>query len=142
MGVFWYWFKTFIWKKYSKSKQTKYSGFIKLGVRWAERDKKFRNWLLDPVSKTLITIAFFPAWTKLWHQNISYSILPMVIPFISSHNQRLLWNNWLLLFPRRRQWFGISYIIHPTNSIIFELFYLPFLFWISIWLPISYWRTG
>ena len=24
-------------KKYSKSKQTKYSGFVKLGVRWAER---------------------------------------------------------------------------------------------------------
>ena len=28
----------FIWKKYSKSKQTKYSGFVKLGVRWSERD--------------------------------------------------------------------------------------------------------
>ena len=26
-------------KKYSKSKQTKFSGFVKLGVRWAERDK-------------------------------------------------------------------------------------------------------
>ena len=38
-GVFWYEFKTFIWKKYSKSKQTKYSGFVKFGVRWAERDK-------------------------------------------------------------------------------------------------------
>ena len=25
-------------KKTSKSKQTKYSGFVKLGVRWAERD--------------------------------------------------------------------------------------------------------
>ena len=24
--------------KYSKSKQTKYSGFVKLGVGWAERD--------------------------------------------------------------------------------------------------------
>ena len=39
LGVFWYQFKSFIWKKYSKSKQTKYSGFVKLGVRWAERDK-------------------------------------------------------------------------------------------------------
>ena len=38
MDVFWYQFKTFIWKKYSKSKQTKYLGFVKLGVRWAERD--------------------------------------------------------------------------------------------------------
>ena len=28
-------------KKYSKSKQTKYSGFIKLGVRWAELDISF-----------------------------------------------------------------------------------------------------
>ena len=37
-GCIWYQFKTFIWKKYSKSKQTKYSGFAKLGVRWAERD--------------------------------------------------------------------------------------------------------
>ena len=26
-------------KKYSKSKQTNYSGFVKLGVPWAERDK-------------------------------------------------------------------------------------------------------
>ena len=25
-------------KKYSKSKQTKYLGFVKLGVWWAERD--------------------------------------------------------------------------------------------------------
>ena len=39
LGVFWYWFKTFIWKKFSKSKQTKCSGFVKLGVRWAEQDK-------------------------------------------------------------------------------------------------------
>ena len=38
LGVFLYQFKTFTWKKYSKSKQTKCSGFIKLGVRWAERD--------------------------------------------------------------------------------------------------------
>ena len=38
LGIFWYQFKTFICKKYSKSKQTKYSGFGKLGVRWAERD--------------------------------------------------------------------------------------------------------
>ena len=28
-------------KKYSKSKETKYSGFIRLGVWWAERDKWF-----------------------------------------------------------------------------------------------------
>ena len=40
LGVFWYLFKTFIWKKYSKSKQKKYSGFVKLGVRWAERDNR------------------------------------------------------------------------------------------------------
>ena len=38
LGAFWYKFKTFIWKKCSKSKQTKYSGFVKLGVRWAEQD--------------------------------------------------------------------------------------------------------
>ena len=38
LGVFWYQFKTFIWKKCSTSKQTKYSGFLKLGVRSAERD--------------------------------------------------------------------------------------------------------
>ena len=29
---------TFIWEIYSKSKWTKNSGFVKLGVRWAERD--------------------------------------------------------------------------------------------------------
>ena len=29
-------------KKYSKSKQTKNLGFVKLGVRWAERDTKFQ----------------------------------------------------------------------------------------------------
>ena len=40
LGVFWYQFKTFIWKKYSKSKQTKYLGFIKSGVQWAEQDIK------------------------------------------------------------------------------------------------------
>ena len=40
LGVFWYWFKTFIWKKYSKSKQTKYLGFVELGVKWAELDRK------------------------------------------------------------------------------------------------------
>ena len=28
-------------KNYSKSKQTKYLGFVKLGVRWAERDNGF-----------------------------------------------------------------------------------------------------
>ena len=39
LGVFWYQFKTSIWKKYSKSKQTKSSGFVKLGVWWAERDE-------------------------------------------------------------------------------------------------------
>ena len=38
LGVFWYQFKTSIWKKYSKSKQTKSLGFVKLGVWWAERD--------------------------------------------------------------------------------------------------------
>ena len=32
-----------ILKKYSKSKQTKYSGFVELGVRWPERDI---NWFL------------------------------------------------------------------------------------------------
>ena len=40
LGVFWYWFKTFIYKKCSKSKQTKYLGFIELGVRWAELGRK------------------------------------------------------------------------------------------------------
>ena len=30
-----------MWKKYSKSKQTKYLWFVKLGVRWAERDNKY-----------------------------------------------------------------------------------------------------
>ena len=44
LGVFWYWFKTLIGKKYSKTKQTKYSGFLKLVVQWAERD----NNILDP----------------------------------------------------------------------------------------------
>ena len=39
LGVFWYQFKTFIWKKYSKSKQTKHLGFVKLSVWWAEQDK-------------------------------------------------------------------------------------------------------
>ena len=38
LGVFWYWFKALVWKKYSKSKETKYLGFVKLGVGWAERD--------------------------------------------------------------------------------------------------------
>ena len=38
LGVLWNKFKTFILKKYSKSKQTKYSEFVKLGDRWAERD--------------------------------------------------------------------------------------------------------
>ena len=42
LGLFWYWFKTFIWKKYSKSKQTKYLGFVKLGVRWGEPDIWFQ----------------------------------------------------------------------------------------------------
>ena len=28
-----------IWKKYSKSKPSKYLGFVKWGVRWAEQDK-------------------------------------------------------------------------------------------------------
>ena len=40
-GCIWYWFKTFIWKKYSKCKQTKYLGFVKLGVRWAEQDNLY-----------------------------------------------------------------------------------------------------
>ena len=48
LSVFWYEFKTFILKKYSESKQTKYSGFIKLGVLWPERDiyegLNFCNW--------------------------------------------------------------------------------------------------
>ena len=43
LGIFWYQFKTFIWKTYSKSKQTKYSGFAKLGVRSVERDIKFEE---------------------------------------------------------------------------------------------------
>ena len=30
--------QNFYLEKYSKSKQTKYSGFVRLGVRWAERD--------------------------------------------------------------------------------------------------------
>ena len=34
LGIFWYQLKTFIWKKYSNSKQTKYPGFVKLGVQW------------------------------------------------------------------------------------------------------------
>ena len=42
LDVFWYWFKTFIWKKYSKSQQTKCLGFIKLGVR-AEQDICFER---------------------------------------------------------------------------------------------------
>jgi hypothetical protein len=48
LGVFWYQSKTFNWKKnmYSQSKQTKYSGFVKLGVWWAERDIYLTN-LLD-----------------------------------------------------------------------------------------------
>ena len=37
-GCIWYWFKTFIWKKYSKCKQTKYLGLAKFGVWWSERD--------------------------------------------------------------------------------------------------------
>ena len=55
MGVFWYWFKTFIWKNYSKSKQTKYSGFVKLGVRWAEQDTSlsicqvYIDWILEAI---------------------------------------------------------------------------------------------
>ena len=39
LGVFWYEFKNFILKQYSKSKQTKYLGFVKLCVGWAELDK-------------------------------------------------------------------------------------------------------
>ena len=35
--------KLLSWKKYSKSKQTKYLGFVKLGVRWAEKDTYPRN---------------------------------------------------------------------------------------------------
>ena len=35
--------KTFILKKTSKSKQTKNLGFLRLCVRWAERDINFRN---------------------------------------------------------------------------------------------------
>ena len=48
MGVFWYQFQTFIWKKYLKSKQTKYSGFVKLGVRWAERDT-YQYQIVSPI---------------------------------------------------------------------------------------------
>ena len=63
LGVFWYEFKTFIWKKYSKSKQTKYSGFLKLGVRWAERDSKYEfKYGLDPVWSTKKTQH---AWTDI-----------------------------------------------------------------------------
>ena len=38
LGAFGHWFKTYTWKKYSKSKQTKYFGFIKFGVWWAKRE--------------------------------------------------------------------------------------------------------
>ena len=41
LGLFWYYFKTCIYKTYSKSKQTKYLGFVKSGVRWAERDNVY-----------------------------------------------------------------------------------------------------
>ena len=64
---------------YSKSQQTKYSGFVKLGVRWAERDNvleigtqkglipflklslsdiyKYSRWLLPP----------FASYSNAWH---------------------------------------------------------------------------
>ena len=41
LGVFCINLKLLSGKKYSKSKQTKYSGFLKLGVRWDERDIYF-----------------------------------------------------------------------------------------------------
>ena len=61
LPVFWYQFKTFIWKKYSKSKQTKYSGLVKLGVQWAEWDnsiffqkkKGLPNWEETQLNSTL-----------------------------------------------------------------------------------------
>ena len=37
LGVFWYQFKT-------QSKQIKYSGFVKLGVGWAERGTSLDEW--------------------------------------------------------------------------------------------------
>ena len=44
-------------KKYSKSKQTKYSGFLKLGVRWDERDIYFFNLWCSCYSSLIYEIA-------------------------------------------------------------------------------------
>ena len=40
--------------RYSKSKQTKHSGFVELGVRWAERDIIMgpHNYVLKNIKKT------------------------------------------------------------------------------------------
>ena len=55
LGVFWYQFKTFIWKKYSKSKQTKFLGLVELGVQWAERDMLIDSYSQDPITNSEIT---------------------------------------------------------------------------------------
>ena len=72
LGVFWYQSKTFIWKKYSKSKQIKYSGFVKLGVRWAERDKYFEN-LTIKFFKNIVSVSFCLSkylYVYQFHENV------------------------------------------------------------------------
>ena len=53
-------------EKYSKSKQTKYSGFIKLGVRWAEQDIQMEKSLL---SCHVVTVKMISSWLSFKKKN-------------------------------------------------------------------------
>ena len=50
-------------KKYSKSEQTKYSGFVKSGIRWAERDRSaVSTWPI--LTKKTLTNKTFCDWLE------------------------------------------------------------------------------
>ena len=93
-NFFWYQFKTFIWRKYSKSKQTKYLGFVKLVVWWTEHMCKLWNLYL-PVQ---VFLEFFQQlWSAFVHPLFSvWSLQPEV------HRPIQLQPSWSELLHRKR----------------------------------------
>ena len=85
LGVFWYLFKTFIWKKYWKSKnKTKYLGYVEFGVRWGELDRKqekvedycwvvLESTLSWQINTTLVTRMF--QLSSRWDRSQSYILI-------------------------------------------------------------------
>ena len=67
LGVFWYQFKTFIWKKYTKSKETKYSRFLKLGVQWADWDSRKNCWVLFSFVESSLKRMSYGGGGDPWH---------------------------------------------------------------------------